>query len=312
MAFWINFNARIQLLMTLWAILLLFTGCIAGWPSGSGGVIARYHYHARPFVFPAGSRTLFPGYRMIALYGTPDVPQLGAIGEQPAAASIARIQSLAATYQPLMTERVYPTLEIIATVASGSPQPDESYSYAVRQSTLLQWIVAAYFSGTYVVLDLQPGRDDFESQAKQLQTLLAFPNVGLALDPEWRLAPSQLPLKQIGSVSISEVNRVDGWLADFTKNNALPQKLFVLHQFRLDMLPDRQKLDTSHAQLAYVIQMDGQGTQPEKLASWSNITARPPDNVRFGWKDFYTKDNPIRSPDDTMHLTPKPWYISYQ
>ena len=39
----------------------------------------------------------------------------------------------------------------------------------------------------YVVLDLQPGRTDFLTQAKRYEPLLALPHVGLALDPEWRL-----------------------------------------------------------------------------------------------------------------------------
>ena len=65
-----------------------------------------------------------------------------------------------------------------------------------------------------MVLDLQPGRSDFLSQAKQYASLLEQPNVGLALDPEWRLGPHQVPLRQIGRVSAAEVNRTSAWLAD--------------------------------------------------------------------------------------------------
>ncbi len=69
----------------------------------------------------------------------------------------------------------------------------------------------------YVVLDLQPGRADFLSQARRYESLLARPNVGLALDPEWRLAPGQRHRAQIGSVSATEINRTSAWLADLTK-----------------------------------------------------------------------------------------------
>ena len=56
-----------------------------------------------------------------------------------------------------------------------------------------RWAVeAAAEHGVYVVLDLQPGRQDFLSQAQQYQELLELPNVGLALDPEWRLGPDQV------------------------------------------------------------------------------------------------------------------------
>ena len=48
--------------------------------------------------------------------------------------------------------------------------------------------------GFYVVLDLQPGRASLLDQARTYEPLLAMPNVGLALDAEWKLQPGQVPL----------------------------------------------------------------------------------------------------------------------
>ena len=111
----------------------------------------------------------------------------------------------------------------------------------------------------YVVLDLQPGRTDFVTQAELYRSLLELPHVGLALDPEWRLGPGEVHLEQIGSVEVAEVNRVVTWLADLTRENELPQKLLVLHQFRLDMLPGRERVDLSRDELAVMVHADGQG-----------------------------------------------------
>ena len=58
------------------------------------------------------------------------------------------------------------------------------------------------------MLDLQPGRTDFLTQAKLYAELLKQPHVGLALDPEWRLKPDQVHLVQIGSVSAEEINQM--------------------------------------------------------------------------------------------------------
>jgi len=265
-----------------------------------------------PYTFPNGGRALFPGYRLVALYGTPGDPALGVLGEQSATATISRIKGLAAQYQPLVSEHILPTMEMITTVASAFPTDNNDYSQEVDPSILQAWITEARKDGVYVVLDLQSGRTDFLSQAKQYQALLAQPNVGLALDPEWRLTPSEVPLQQIGTVNITEINGVADWLATLVKTNRLPQKLLLLHQFRADMIINREKLDTSHPELAYAIQMDGQGTQPEKRDSWHDITASPPANVRFGWKNFYKQDHPTLSPELTMQLNPKPWYVSYQ
>ncbi len=266
----------------------------------------------KPFTFAHGGRKLLPYYRLVALYGTPGAPELGALGEQSRDASIARAKALASTYQPLSKEYILPTLEIISTVASKYPMDDNSYSYPVDPNMIADWVTAARQQGVYVVLDLQPGRTDFLTQAKRLEPVLAQPNVGLALDPEWRLGPVQVPLVQIGAVSIDEVNRTAGWLAGVTRANKLPQKLFLLHEFQLSMLPGRERLDTTHPELAYAVQMDGQGSQPAKLDTWAAIQADTPANLYFGWKNFYKKDAPIRSPEETMQLAPQPWYVSYQ
>ncbi len=205
-----------------------------------------------------------------------------------------------------------PTFEIIATVAQASPGPDGSYSYESGLAALRPWVRRATAAGMYVVLDLQPGRASMLAQARRYRSLLRLPNVGLALDPEWRLAPGQLPLRQIGSVSSAEVNGVIRWLAGLTARYRLPQKLLVLHQFRLSMISDEKRLDTSHDDIAIVIHMDGQGTPADKLQTWQAVTGTAPTRVFFGWKNFYTKDTPTFSPQQTMANTPLPVMISYQ
>jgi hypothetical protein len=261
---------------------------------------------------PGGGQVLFPMHRLLALYGYPGSPQLGALGAQGLSASIARIRRIAAAYQPLSSVPVVPAFEIIATVAQASPGPSGSYSYESRPAALLPWVRAATAAGMYVVLDLQPGRDSLLAQARQYASLLRLPNVGLALDPEWKLQPGELPLRQIGSVSSTEINSVISWLANLTARDRLPQKLVVLHQFRLSMISDERALDTRHDDLAIVIHMDGQGTPTDKLQTWQAVTSTAPAGVFFGWKNFYTKDHPTFSPLQTMANSPQPVMISYQ
>ena len=51
------------------------------------------------------------------------------------------------------------------------------------------------------------------------------------------------------------------------RKKSLPQKMFVLHQFSLRMIAGRERLDTSHDELATVIHVDGQGSQPAKAGT---------------------------------------------
>src|SRR5215469_11685338 len=261
---------------------------------------------------PGGGQLLFPGRRLVALYGHPETPSLGVLGQQDLTASVARAKRMAAAYRSLSKVPVIPAFEIIATVAQASPGADGNYSYQSPVLSLRPWVSRATKAGMYVVLDLQPGRASLLAQAKSYQSLLRQPDVGLALDPEWKLQPGQKPLHQIGHVDIGEVNSVIGWLASLTARYHLPQKLLVLHQFQLSMISGEQDLDTSHDNLAIVIHMDGQGTPGDKLETWNAVTGTAPRAVYLGWKNFLVKDHPMFTPQQTMANTPQPLMISYQ
>jgi len=285
--------------------------------SGFGPVsrlTARLAVAATGVQLPGGGQVLFPMRRLVALYGHPGAPTLGALGEQGLAASIARARRVAQPYRRLSHMPVIPAFEIIASVAEAHAGPDGSYSYETPLAQLRPWVRRATAAGLYVVLDLQPGRASLLTQARYYAPLLRSPDVGLALDAEWKLAPGQLPLQQIGSVNATEINSVGRWLDALTARYRLPQKLLVLHQFRLSMISDENRLDTRYDDLAVVIHMDGQGSPTEKEETWRAVTAAAPRGVFFGWKDFYTKDHPTLTPRQTMAAAtrPAPVMISYQ
>jgi hypothetical protein len=262
---------------------------------------------------PGGSQVLFPGRMIVALYGDPGSPALGVLGEQGVEASIDRARAHAEAYESLVDVPVVPAFEVIATVASSAPGPDGNYSAETEPEALRPWVEAAGDAGLYVLLDLQPGRTDFVTQAQRYRSLLELPHVGLALDPEWRLGPGEVHLAQVGSVDVEEANRLVGWLADLTRELALPQKLLVLHQFRLGMLRGRERLDTSRDELAVMIHADGQGTQGDKQATWRALHENPPAGVSWGWKNFYDEDAPMLTPAQTVdQVDPRPDLISYQ
>ncbi len=216
---------------------------------------------------PHGGQRPFDGHRYVALYGAPGAPVLGVLGEQDPAATVRRAEATAEQYDGLGDEPVTPAMEVIATVAAGDAGADGDYSTELPVSTLEPYVDAAHDAGMPVILDLQPGRSDFLSQAKRYESLLRKPGVWLALDPEWRLTADQVPLRQIGSVSASEVNEVSSWLADLVRSEGLPPKALVLHQFRLSMIQDRASL-ASHPELDLLVHVDGQGSQPDKQATW--------------------------------------------
>lgn len=263
---------------------------------------------------PGGGFRILPAdglRRYVAYYGHPSTDALGALGEQGPAETLQVMQPFLDAYADDGAQ-VVPAFEIIASVASGGAD-DGDYSYEWPLDTFSEWIAFAEANGVYVVLDLQPGRDDFLSQAVQYEELLKLPFVGLALDPEWRLAPDQVHLEQVGRVDASEVNTVLEWLGDLVRDNGLPQKMVVLHQFRTSMIQNRQEV-IQRPELQVVVQMDGDGTEPQKDATWAALKEGAEEaHWAWGWKNFFDEDEPgPPSPESTMSKEPTPVYVSYQ
>ncbi len=275
-------------------------------------VAARVAVASTGTQLPGGGQIFFPGRRLVALYGHPGSGALGVLGAQDLPASIARAKQLAATYAPMSSVPVVPTFEIIATVAEAAAGSDGNYSGESSVASLLPWVQQATAAGLYVVLDLQPGSANVLSQAKLYTQLLAMPDVGLAIDPEWALSPGQHPLGQIGSLTSAQINAVGAWLEQLTASKHLPQKLLVLHQFRLSMIGDEPALKTNYDDLAVLIHMDGEGTTPSKIATWNAVVHAAPKGLPFGWKNFYKEDHPTMTPEQTMAQKPTPVMISYQ
>ena len=260
---------------------------------------------------PGGGQLVFPGRRFVAFYGNPLSSSLGVLGEQGPEAALERLRGVAAQYETGGVV-VVPTFEIIATVASAQAGADNDYSAEMAIDDMRAWVELAAEEDAYVVLDLQPGRTDFLTQAKRYEELLRLPHVGLALDPEWRLKPDQVHLRQVGTVTAAEINTVSAWLAGIVREEALPQKLFIVHQFRFSMITDRETIETP-TELAVVIQMDGQGPLGTKYQTYDVLTAGM-ENVswRWGWKNFYDEDSPTATPQQTLEVDPQPVFISYQ
>ena len=52
-----------------------------------------------------------------------------------------------------------------------------------------RYLKAARKAKALLMLDIQPGRSDFFTETTRLRKWLKEPDVGLALDPEWRMGP---------------------------------------------------------------------------------------------------------------------------
>jgi len=261
---------------------------------------------------PEGGFLPLEDRRIVALYGSPDAPSLGLLGEQDDVATIARAIAFAERYADAADGRmVTPGLDVIATIASSAPEPTGDYSRRVPIERLRSLVELAGEAGVAVLLDLQPGRTSFLAQAKEYEELLREPHVHLALDPEWRLGPTERHLVRIGSVPAEEVQEVVDWLARLVRQGRLPQKVLLLHQFTEEMLPDRERI-TIPPELAGVIHVDGQGPLATKDRTYAVLSGGAGAQWGWGWKNFTRIDVPVATPQQSLDRAPVPVVITYQ
>jgi hypothetical protein len=257
---------------------------------------------------PQGGRALFPAYRVVAYYGTAGTPALGVLGESDPDRIVPRLRAAAAGFAT-PDRKIQIAFELIATVALGGPGKDGSYSRMIDSKKIQQYVDAARRHQALVVLDIQPGRLDFLTQVKKLRPFLEQPHVGLALDPEWRMPPGQVPGKTVGQVNAAEVMAVAAYVSGIVREHNLPDKLFLLHQFRASMIPDIGSI-VPQPGLAMVHHLDGFGTRSEKDATFRRL--HRPNQFHLGYKLFYDEDVNLYQPHDVLAFQHVPDYISYQ
>ena len=261
-------------------------------------------------VDPVWPDRVFEDQRVIAYYGNHITSALGVLGETGPEAAVGRVNAAAAPFDA-PDKRAVGAFEMIVTVAQRSAGADGDFSAPSNIEDVQRWVDVAEEAGLYVILDIQPGRSDFLTESQRYEEILKRPNVGLALDPEWRMGPGQIPGQVVGQVSAAEVNQVSAWLSDLVVENDLPEKIFMVHQFQVRMITNREDL-IDRPGLATVIHADGFGGRAIKLVTYGLLQVESP--FYNGFKLFIDEDTQIFQPADVLNFTthPVPDFVSYQ
>lgn len=278
-------------------------------PSGGSAAAERPQTTPTPPPeLPRGGRRIIPDYRVVAYYGAPQDRQLGALGIGTPAQAARKLARQAKGYER-KTRPVLPAMELIAVVAAAHPGEGGRYNMRQPDSVIRRYLKAARKAKALLILDIQPGRSDFFTETKRLRKWLKEPDVGLALDPEWRMGPDQIPGRVIGSVGAREVNATTAWIDQLVDKYDLPQKLLLIHQFTDDMIPEAEL--KKRKGLAYVLNVDGFGTQSLKIAKYRDFVAQAK-HFHRGFKLFYSEDTDTMTPAEVMRLVPRPDVIVYE
>jgi hypothetical protein len=258
-----------------------------------------------PPELPRGGRQLFPRHRVVGFYGMQNLDVLGAGSPDEVAKRLLKVARPYATPgHPVM-----PMFELIATVAHPFPTPSGLYRTHQEDAIVRSYLKAVRRIDGILVLDVQPGREDFVKALRHWEPYLRQPDVGIALDPEFAMGPGQVPGRQLGRTDAAAINRASAYVAGIVRRHRLPQKLFMIHQFRDSMISDKRRIAIRPG-LAMTWNADGFGVRSAKLEDYRSYTR----DRRFhpGLKLFYENDVDLMAPREVLKLKPVPRVINYQ
>ncbi|MDR2068288.1 MAG: hypothetical protein LBP71_00255 [Spirochaetaceae bacterium] len=249
---------------------------------------------------------------VLAFYGHPLSERMGILGRYPIAELDARLSELAAEYREFNGGRgVRRAFYLIY----GTVWPQGEIGI-LRESILMEYIQYALEKDLLIFLDHQIGRYDPIDALKKMLPYLKYPNVHLALDPEWRTTK---PMEEIGTVTAGEINQAQQVIQDYLLENRLPgERLLVIHQFNWRMIQDREKVKSDFTRVRLVHCADGFGSPTLKAASYA-YNALAANMPIKGFKLFYNfgipgagYDDPLLTPKQVLELNPRPAIIMYQ
>ncbi len=254
---------------------------------------------------------LLPHFRILTYYGHPHDANMGIVGEHAIEDVHRLLIEEAERYEIADPDReVIAAFELIATVAQRVPGADGTYILDTDIKTLTEWVNYAADHDMLVFLDVQIGRGSVAAELEKVRSLLLRPNVHLAIDPEFAVADGQTPGDHIGSVWAESITYAQNELAALVEAHNLPPKVLIVHQFREDMIKEKETLRPVPG-VQLVIDADGFG-DPDLKTSVYNILVRD-EPVEFGGiKLFYRQDKPLMEPSDVVDLNPSPDLVIYQ
>ena len=262
---------------------------------------------------PRGGRTVFPRYRLVGYSGVTGAKTLGRLGTGPLDQRVKEMERRAKPYTA--GREIMPVLEIIATVVQGSPGGDGKYRTRMPDKQIETYLKSARKHKAILLLNIQPGRSEFLTEAKAYEKWLKQPDVGVAVDPEWAMDKGQVPGRAYGHTTGQELDEVASYLAGLVKRNDLPEKVMVYHQVSVSVVRKESGLK-KHAGVAVVKSVDGLGPPGPKINTYRVVNESTPSHVHPGFKLFYTEDRRdngrLMTPKEVLALKPRPEYVLYE
>lgn len=268
-------------------------------------------YEVGEEVLPA-TPPLLANNQIVAFYGNPNSRRMGILGEYPKEELGRLLKGYARLYDDINgPQGVVPAFYLIY----GTCWPGGEIGY-LKESLVLEYIRYAADHDMIVFLDHQIGKYGIDEAMNRLLPFLRYPNVHLALDPEWR---TLAPMREIGSITAEELNRAQELMARYLVGEGLPMpRILVVHQFKSKMITGRERVSATYPGVNLIHTSDGFGSPSLKRDTYS-YNAGASNIPLKGFKLFFKTttpgagyDEPLLTPPEVLALEPQPSLIIYQ
>ncbi len=249
---------------------------------------------------------------IVAYYGSPLSDKMGILGRYPKEQIAQMVKQTAAQYDAVNgKDGVIPAFYIIY----GTCWPGGEIGY-LDDNVLIDYIKYAQSEGMLVFVDHQIGKYSVRAAMDKILPFLRYPNVHLAIDPEWRTLS---PMKEIGSITAQELNEAQDYMDDYIREHDIPGiRMLVVHQFADKMIQGRQNVVAHRDRVILIHTADGFGSPQMKKSTYQRNAVALNMPIK-GFKLFFKSDfplagfdAPLMSPAEVMQLDPRPSLIMYQ
>ncbi len=256
-------------------------------------------------------QTSLPSHRLVIFYGNPLSPVMGPIGQYSDDDLIAHLQEQAQVYANLdPTHSVVPALDYVSPIAQPVPMADNTWTYRMPDSSIQHYVTLANENHALFFFDMQVGHSTVEKEVTNVLPYLEQPGVDLSLDPEFDMAPGDIPSVEFGRMYAADINWTIDTLSNLVTTQHLPPKILIIHQFLESMLPDWQKIKLQPG-VEVVTCVDGFGAPEAKIGDYEVFDQQQ--LIEYpGMKLFYQLDKPVMTPQQVLALDPPPLMVMYQ
>lgn len=249
---------------------------------------------------------------IVAYYGSPTSEKMGILGRYSKEQIAEMVLTKAREYDQVNgRDGVISAFYIIY----GTCWPGGEIGY-LDDKVLLDYIKYAQTKGMLVFVDHQIGKYSVHEAMEKILPFLQYPNVHLAIDPEWRTLS---PMKEIGSITATELNDAQDYMNDYIRQHDIPGiRMLVVHQFADKMIQANQTVKSHRDRVILIHTADGFGTPQMKKATYQRNAGALNMPIK-GFKLFFKSDfplagfdTPLMSPAEVMQLDPRPSLVIYQ